>query len=137
MSFLKMLVLTLNSSQLLIYSRLKLRFFFLNANFSKYFRAEWVKKHSREMSFCSVNTDDSLSRSSRPTLLKKRLCRRYFPVNFTKFLRTSFLQNTSSGFFWLKILLSTHRAIGRHSEGTWALREHQDTRRALEGHLGT
>ena len=102
----------------------KVAFFFLNANFSKYFRAEWVKKHSREMSFFSVNTNDSLSRSSRPTLLKKRLCRRYFPVNFTKFLRTSFLQNTSSGFFWLKILLSTHRALGRHSEGTWALREH-------------
>ena len=102
----------------------KVAFFFLNANFSKYFRAEWVKKHSREMSFFSVNTNDSLSRSSRPTLLKKRLCRRYFPVNFTKFLRTTFLQNTSSGFFWLKILLSTHRALGRHSEGTWALREH-------------
>ena len=102
----------------------KVAFFFLNANFSKYFRAEWVKKHSREMSFFSVNTNDSLSRSSRPTLLKKRLCRRYFPVNFTKFLRTPFLQNTSSGFFWLKILLSTHRAFGRHSEGTWALREH-------------
>ena len=102
----------------------KVAFFFLNANFSKYFRAEWVKKHSREMSFFSVNTNDRLSRSSRPTLLKKRLCRRYFPVNFTKFLRTSFLQNTSSGFFWLKILLSTHRALGRHSEGTWALREH-------------
>ena len=102
----------------------KVAFFFLNANFSKYFRAEWVKKHSREMSFFSVNTNDSLSRSSRPTLLKKRLCRRYFPVNFTKFLRTPFLQNTSSGLFWLKILLSTHRALGRHSEGTWALREH-------------
>ena len=102
----------------------KVAFFFLNANFSKYFRAEWVKKHSREMSFFSVNTNDSLSRSSRPTLLKKRLCRRYFPVNFTKFLRTPFLQNTSSSFFWLKILLSTHRALGRHSEGTWALREH-------------
>ena len=102
----------------------KVAFFFLIANFSKYFRAEWVKKHSRDMSFFSVNTNDSLSRSSRPTLLKKRLCRRYFPVNFTKFLRTPFLQNTSSGFFWLKILLSTHRALGRHSEGTWALREH-------------
>ena len=28
-------------------------------------------------------------------LLKKRLCHRCFPVNFVKFLRTSFLQNTS------------------------------------------
>ena len=29
------------------------------------------------------------------TLLKKRLYHRCFPVNFAKFLRTSFLQNTS------------------------------------------
>ena len=29
------------------------------------------------------------------TLLKKRLCYRCFPVNFAKFLRTPFLQNTS------------------------------------------
>ena len=28
-------------------------------------------------------------------LLKKRLWRRYFPVNFSKFLGTPFLQNTS------------------------------------------
>ena len=27
--------------------------------------------------------------------IKKRLWHRYFPVNFAKFLRTSFLQNTS------------------------------------------
>ena len=34
-------------------------------------------------------------RSLRPaTLLKKRLWRRYFPVNFAKFLKTPFLQNT-------------------------------------------
>ena len=31
------------------------------------------------------------------TLLKKRLWHRWFPVNFAKFLRTSFLQNISSG----------------------------------------
>ena len=29
------------------------------------------------------------------TLLRKRLCRRCFPVNFAKFLRTPFLQSTS------------------------------------------
>ena len=34
------------------------------------------------------------------TLLKKRLWCRCFPVNFAKFLRTSFLQNTSGGCFW-------------------------------------
>ena len=30
------------------------------------------------------------------TLLKKRLYNRYFPVNFVKFLRTPFFQNTSA-----------------------------------------
>ena len=29
------------------------------------------------------------------TLLKKRLQHRYFPVNFAKFIKTPFLQNTS------------------------------------------
>ena len=37
-------------------------------------------------------------RSLRPaTLSKKRLWRRCFPVNFVKFLKTTFLQNTSGG----------------------------------------
>ena len=34
------------------------------------------------------------------TLIKKSLWHRCFPVNFAKFLRTSFLQNTSCGWFW-------------------------------------
>ena len=35
------------------------------------------------------------------TLLRKRLWHRCFPVNFVKFLRTPFLQNTSGGqFLW-------------------------------------
>ena len=33
------------------------------------------------------------------TLLKKRLWHRYFPVNFAKFFRTPFSQNTSGGCF--------------------------------------
>ena len=36
------------------------------------------------------------------TLLKKRLWHRCFPVNFAKFLRNLFLQNTSSGCFSYK-----------------------------------
>ena len=36
------------------------------------------------------------------TLLKKRLRHRCFPVNFTKFLKTSFLQNSSGGCFCSK-----------------------------------
>ena len=35
------------------------------------------------------------------TLLKKSLWHRCFPVNFAKFLRTSFLQNTSGGCFYV------------------------------------
>ena len=34
---------------------------------------------------------------------KKTLWHRYFPVNFAKFLRTYFLQNTSGDCFWLKL----------------------------------
>ena len=37
------------------------------------------------------------------TLLKVRIWHSCFPVNFAKFLRTPFLQNTSGGCFW-KIL---------------------------------
>ena len=47
-----------------------------------------------------------MNRSSRPepaTLLKKRLWHRCFPVNFAKFLRTPFLQNTSGGCFCMNI----------------------------------
>ena len=33
-------------------------------------------------------------------LLKKRFCHRCFSVNFVKFLRAPFLQNTSGGCFW-------------------------------------
>ena len=39
------------------------------------------------------------TRCSEATLLKKRLWRRCFPVNFAKFLRTPILQNTSGGRF--------------------------------------
>ena len=38
------------------------------------------------------------------TLLKKRLWHRCFPVDFAKFLRTSFLQNTSGGCFRINTL---------------------------------
>ena len=52
---------------------------------------------------CSVRKG-VLRNFARPaTLLKKRLWHRHFPVNFAKFLRTPFLQNTSGGcssFYW-------------------------------------
>ena len=40
------------------------------------------------------------------TLFKKRLWRRCFPVNFVKFLRTPFLQNTSG-----RLLLKSFRTL--------------------------
>ena len=44
------------------------------------------------------------------TLLKKRLWHRCFPVNFAKFLRTPFSQNTSGGCFYhlIVLLISTN-----------------------------
>ena len=46
------------------------------------------------------------------TLLKKRLWHRCFPVNFVKFIRTPFLQNTSGGCFCInnsKVKSNTNR----------------------------
>ena len=40
------------------------------------------------------------------TILKKRLWHRCFPVNFAKFLRTPFLQNTSGWLLLFKMALS-------------------------------
>ena len=40
-------------------------------------------------------------------LLKERLRRKYFPVNFEKFLRTPFLPNTSGQLLLLILLLNT------------------------------
>ena len=56
------------------------------------------------------------------TLLKKRLWHKCFPVNFTKFLRTPFLQNTSGGcFYFLDIygsqdIVFEHRVDSRYCE---------------------
>ena len=50
------------------------------------------------------------------TLFKKRLWQRCFHVNFTKFLRTSFLQNTSGGYFCKNprlIIFSVHLLCSR------------------------
>ena len=56
------------------------------------------------------------------TLFKKRLWHKCFPVNFTKFLRTPFLQNTSGGcFYFLDIygsqdIVFEHRVDSRYCE---------------------
>ena len=45
--------------------------------------------------FCPLNVIERVEDLRPATLLKKRLQQRCFPVNFVKFLRTPFLQNTS------------------------------------------
>ena len=56
--------------------------------------AKFTGKHLCQRLFCNKVA------SLRPaTLLKKRLWHRCFPVNFERFLRTTFLQNTSGGCF--------------------------------------
>ena len=62
----------------------------------KIFRSS-IFRSSRPEVFCKK----SVLKNFRPaTLLKKRLWHRCFPVNFAKFLRIPFLQNTSDGCFW-------------------------------------
>ena len=67
-----------------------------------------------------LNTNAGLS--SEAFLFKKRLWRRCFPLNFMKFLRTPFLQNTSGGCFcicrlknylWIEKLSEDWRTICR------------------------
>ena len=56
--------------------------------------AEFTGKH-----LCQTLFSNKVAGLSPATLFKKRLWHRYFPVNFAKFLRTPFLQNTSSRLF--------------------------------------
>ena len=66
--------------------------------------AKFTEKHLRQSLFFNKVT------GLRPvTLLKKRLWHRCFSVNFTKFLRTPFLQKTSGRLF-LQILVSIVRS---------------------------
>ena len=53
------------------------------------------------------------------TLLKKRLWHRCFPVNFAKFLKTSFLQNTSRRLFLQFCLLIYFRIFTNHVAFTY------------------
>ena len=76
-----------------------------------------MNRSSRPEVFCKKNvlktfvkfTGKHLCQSLRPpTLLKKRLWHRCFPVNFAKFLRTTFLKNISGGCYeFLKNELSS------------------------------
>ena len=55
----------------------------------------WLQQKIRLPTFANLNSGNQ-SHANRPaTLLKKRLWHRCFPVNFSNFLRTHFLHNTS------------------------------------------
>ena len=54
--------------------------------------------------FLEIPQNSQENACARVSLLKKRLWRRCFPVNFAKFLRAPFLQNTSG---WLLLNLKT------------------------------
>ena len=70
-----------------------------------------IGRYSTKKMFLEVSTGKHLHRSlffskvagiNPATLLKKTLRHRCFPVNFAKFLRVPFLQNTSGRRFLLK-----------------------------------
>ena len=67
---------------------------------SKYLQVLFVdiSIKTTEAANVGVHLCQSLFFNKPASLLKKRLWHRYFPVNFAKFLRTHFLQNTS---WWL------------------------------------
>ena len=65
----------------------------------------------------------------RATLLKKRLWHRCFPVNFVKFLRTPFLQNTS-GRLLLKLVQNTDD-FSYYASATLRIRLLNDTKKVL------
>ena len=54
-----------------------------------------VTKLSQENTCARVSFFNKVAGLKHANLFKKRLWQRCFPVNFVKFLRTSFLQNTS------------------------------------------
>ena len=78
-----------------------------------------ISQNSQENTCPRVSSVSFLVRPA--TLLKKRLWHRCFPVNFVKFLRTPFLQNTS-GRLLLKLIFS--RLPSKHYNHTmrWTLK---------------
>ena len=63
-----------------------------------------VKSCSIKKAFLEISQNSQENAYARVSFLKKRLWHRCFPVNFSKFLRTPFLRNTSGQLF-LKVVL--------------------------------
>ena len=69
-----------------------------------------ISENSQENTRARVSLFNKVAALRPATLLKKRLWHRCFPVNFTIFLRTPFLQNTSGGLLLVQLIffLSHH-----------------------------
>ena len=65
--------------------------------YNKTFRKAVVRRCSVNKLFLEISQTSQENTCARFSFLKKRLWHRCFPVNFAKFLRTSFLQNTFGG----------------------------------------
>ena len=70
-----------------------------NTFFTQKLRSIRIKRQSTSAPLPAIMRIDSLNFNW--ALLKKGLWHRCFPVNFVKFLRTPFLQNTTGGCFWI------------------------------------
>ena len=83
------------------------KFSFQKHSFQRRFMKNGVLKNFAKFTRKHVCLFFNKVASLRPaTLLKKRLWQRYFPANFAKFVRTTFLQNTSERLL-LSFLLPT------------------------------
>ena len=87
-----------------------------------------ISKNSQENTCARVSSFNKVAGLMPATLLKKRLWHRCFPVNFSKFLRTPFLQNTSGRLLptmrnpssqWKDILINNDYVILKKNENTW------------------
>ena len=69
------------------------------------------------------------------TLFKKRLCHRYFPVNFAKFLKTPFLQDTS----WRLLLWIASAGVIYHGKCNYYVlincARHSVRRKSIQNHF--
>ena len=69
------------------------------------------------------------------TLIKKRLCHRYFPVNFAKFLKTPFLPDTS----WRLLLWIASAGVIYHGKCNYYVlincARHSVRRKSIQNHF--
>ena len=70
-----------------------------------------VSQNSQKKHLCQNIFLNTVAALVPVTLFKKRPWHRYFPVNFKKFLRTLFIQNTS----WRLLLYAVFSQLGRHN----------------------